>query len=97
MKPSLGLLGLSFTQRKRLKQVDSSRHGALVARVAEEDPWEIIYFKLYKSQIPVIEQSLQTAALMLGSTSREATAFGLTGGRTVKSWGARMLWLPTTS
>src|SRR6184192_1696908 len=33
----------------------------------EEEPWEIIYFKLYKSQIPVIEQALETAALMLGS------------------------------
>jgi hypothetical protein len=28
---------------------------------------EIIYFKLYKSQIPVIEQAIETAALMLGS------------------------------
>jgi hypothetical protein len=33
----------------------------------EAEPWEIIYFKLYKSQIPVIEQALETAALMLGS------------------------------
>ena len=33
----------------------------------EEEPWEIIYFKLYKSQIPVIEQALETAALMLGT------------------------------
>jgi hypothetical protein len=33
----------------------------------ETEPWEIIYFKLYKSQIPVIEQALETAALMLGS------------------------------
>src|SRR5256884_2680663 len=33
----------------------------------ETEPWEIIYFKLYKSQIPVIEQGLETAALMLGS------------------------------
>jgi len=33
----------------------------------ETDPWEIIYFKLYKSQIPVMEQALETAALMLGS------------------------------
>ena len=33
----------------------------------ETEPWEIIYFKLYKSQIAVIEQALQTAALMLGS------------------------------
>src|SRR5437667_7600360 len=33
----------------------------------ETEPWEIIYFKRYKSQIPVIEQALETAALMLGS------------------------------
>jgi hypothetical protein len=33
----------------------------------ETEAWEIIYFKLYKSQIPVIEQSPKTAALMLGS------------------------------
>ncbi len=28
---------------------------------------EIIYFKFYKSQIPVIEQAIETAALMLGT------------------------------
>ena len=33
----------------------------------ETEPWEMIYFKLYKSQLPVIEQALETAALMLGS------------------------------
>src|SRR2546427_2430989 len=33
----------------------------------ETEPWEIIYFKLYKSQMPVIEQAIETAALMLGS------------------------------
>jgi len=33
----------------------------------ETEPWEIVYFKLYKSQIPVIEQALETAAFMLGS------------------------------
>jgi hypothetical protein len=33
----------------------------------ETEAWEIIYFKLYRSQIPVIEQALETAALMLGS------------------------------
>jgi hypothetical protein len=31
------------------------------------EPWEIIYFKLYESQIPVIDRALETAALMLGS------------------------------
>jgi len=24
----------------------------------ETEPWEIVYFKLYKSQIPVIEQAI---------------------------------------
>jgi hypothetical protein len=33
----------------------------------ETEPWEILYFKVYKSQLPVIEQALETAALMLGS------------------------------
>ncbi len=31
------------------------------------EPAEIIYFKLYKSQIPGIEQAIETAALMLGT------------------------------
>src|SRR2546428_6451358 len=33
----------------------------------ETELWEIIYFKLYKSQIPVIEQAIETAPLMLGT------------------------------
>jgi hypothetical protein len=33
----------------------------------EEEPSELIFFKVYKSQTPVIEQAIETAALMLGS------------------------------
>jgi hypothetical protein len=33
----------------------------------EEEPSELLYFKIYKSQIPVIEQAIETAGLMLGS------------------------------
>src|SRR5487761_1050223 len=33
----------------------------------ESEPWELIYFKMYKSQLMVIEQALETAALMLGN------------------------------
>ncbi|HEX2713412.1 MAG TPA: hypothetical protein VHM88_14525 [Candidatus Acidoferrales bacterium] len=33
----------------------------------DSEPWEILYFKVYKSQLPVIEQALETAALMLGT------------------------------
>jgi hypothetical protein len=31
------------------------------------EPHELIYFKVYKSQIPVIEQAIETAAMMLGT------------------------------
>ena len=33
----------------------------------ETEAWELLYFKLYKSQLGVVEQALETAALMLGS------------------------------
>ena len=33
----------------------------------ETEQWEIIYFKLYKSQLPVVEKALETAGLMLGN------------------------------
>lgn len=33
----------------------------------DSEPYELVYFKLYKTQIPVVEQALEAAALMLGS------------------------------
>ena len=33
----------------------------------ETEPWEIIYFKLYKSQLKVVEQAMEITSLMLGS------------------------------
>src|SRR6266705_3832252 len=33
----------------------------------ESEPSELMYFKMYKSQVPVIEQALEIAARMLGS------------------------------
>jgi hypothetical protein len=33
----------------------------------DEEPYDLIYFKVYKSQMPVIEQAIESAALMLGS------------------------------
>jgi len=33
----------------------------------DTEPTEILYFKLYQSQVPVIEQAIETAALMLGT------------------------------
>ncbi len=31
----------------------------------DTEPWEILYFKAYKSQLPVIEQALETAGQMI--------------------------------
>jgi hypothetical protein len=33
----------------------------------DSEPHEIIFFKVYKSQLPIIDQAIETAALMLGS------------------------------
>jgi len=33
----------------------------------DTEPSDLIYFKLYKSQIPIVEEAIETAALMLGS------------------------------
>jgi hypothetical protein len=33
----------------------------------DSEPSDIIYFKLYKSQIPIVEEAIESAALMLGS------------------------------
>ena len=33
----------------------------------ETEAWELLYFKVYKSQLAVIERALETAGLMLGS------------------------------
>jgi hypothetical protein len=38
----------------------------------ESEPWEIIYFKIYKAPIPVLEQAIETAALMLGTDKSRA-------------------------
>jgi hypothetical protein len=37
--------------------------------------WELVYFKLYKSQIPVIDRTLETAALMLSSNRSRGIAW----------------------
>ena len=33
----------------------------------ETEPWEILYFKVYKSQLAVVEKALEAAGLMLGT------------------------------
>ena len=58
-------LGAQSTGRCRRKQFKREVERELTGR--DSEPHEIIYFKIYKSQIPVIEQALETAALMLGT------------------------------
>ena len=41
----------------------------------ETEPWELIYFKVYQSQMPVVEQAIETAALMLGSDRSRGYCF----------------------
>ena len=41
----------------------------------EEETSELIYFKICKTQIPVIDQAIETAALMLGQTNRAVTVW----------------------
>ena len=41
----------------------------------ESEPHEILYFKVYKSQLPVIEEALETAGFMLGSVKSGVTAW----------------------
>jgi hypothetical protein len=33
----------------------------------ETEPWELIYFRIYKSQLPVVERALEVAGMMLGA------------------------------
>jgi hypothetical protein len=42
---------------------------------SETEPWEILYFKVYRSQIPVIEQAIETAGMMLGSDKSRGYCF----------------------
>ena len=45
----------------------------------DTEPAEIIYFKLYKSQIPVVEQAIETAARMLGTDKSRGYCLGMIG------------------
>src|ERR1017187_4057041 len=50
----------------------------------EEEPSELIYFKVYKNQIPVIEQALEIPALMLGSD--KSRGYLTSSGRSSQLW-----------
>ena len=54
---------MGWTKARELVKV-ARREGQ---RFESAEQWGMLYFKVYKSQLPVIEQALETAALMLGS------------------------------
>jgi hypothetical protein len=41
----------------------------------ETEPWGILYFKVYKSQLAVVEKALETAGLMLGTAKSRGSAW----------------------
>jgi hypothetical protein len=43
----------------------------------EEESSELIYFKVYTSQVPVIEQAIETAALILGTDKSRGYCLGM--------------------
>ena len=42
----------------------------------EAESWELIYLKVFKTQLPMIEQSLETASLILGSDKSRGSGTG---------------------
>jgi hypothetical protein len=56
-----------WLHRAREMPTDQFKREVEKELTGKEEPSEIIYFKLYKTQIPVIEQAIDTAALMLGT------------------------------
>ena len=65
--------GQGFKSANWLHKAKTLSHHEFQCEVEKElngpdaEPHELIYFKVYKSQIPVIEQAIETAAMMLGS------------------------------
>ena len=52
---------------REMRREDFRREVERELRGRQEEASELIYFKVYKSQIPVIEQAIETAARMLAS------------------------------
>jgi hypothetical protein len=65
-KAALRLCNL-VAQGARTAEGELQAGGREGATGKDEEPSELIYFMVYKSQIPVIEQAIETAALMLGT------------------------------
>jgi len=56
-----------FCKGRKLPKEDFRREVEKELTGKEEEPSELIYFKVYEGQIHVIEQAIETAAVMLGT------------------------------
>ncbi len=54
-------------KRAHCRRINSSGKVKRELTGRESEPWEIIYCKPYKTQIPIIEQAIETVALMPGT------------------------------
>jgi hypothetical protein len=52
---------------RQMPKAEFQREAEKALTGKDSEPSELIYFKVYQSQIPVIEEAIETAALMLGS------------------------------
>jgi hypothetical protein len=59
----------------------------------KEEPSELICFKIYKSQIPVIEHAIETAALMLGSDKSRGICAYFLAGKCGRKWSPSVIGL----
>ena len=60
--------GTGWVAKARSMPREDFRHEVKKHLTGEDsEPSDVVYFKLYKSQIPVVEEAIETAALMLGS------------------------------
>lgn len=65
--PKRQLREVGWTKARELRKEEFKREVKRHLTGQETEPWELVYFKLYKSQLPVVEQALETAALLLGT------------------------------
>jgi hypothetical protein len=68
--PEIQYLKASITdeQREEFDRLVHSTASQIEAGQFLPEPWEILYFKVFKSELPVIEQAMETASLMLGGS-----------------------------
>ena len=65
--PKRQLREVGWTKARELRKEEFKREVKRHLTGQETEPWELVYCKLYKSQLPVVEQALETAALLLGT------------------------------